>query len=71
VRLPEGGAVAGVALAAAPRAGTTLQDRAAGGHAVHGLLDEERCAILGLFDECAVAYGRARRMRWPGTPGHS
>jgi putative transposase len=48
-------------------AGTTLEDRAAGGHAVHGLLDEERHAILGLFDQWGEIDRSHRKLAHRGS----
>jgi len=49
------------------RAAGTLCDRAAGGHAVHGLLDAEQDAIVALFDDWAEIDRSHRKLAHRGS----
>jgi hypothetical protein len=49
------------------RAAGCLQDRAAGGHAVHGLLEAEQEEILALFDEWGEIDGSHRKLAHRGS----
>jgi putative transposase len=49
------------------RAAGCLQDRAAGGHAVHGLLESEQEAIIALFDDWAEIDRSHRKLAHRGS----